>query len=127
MNKEHGQVSLLDRLCADALAGQAAILDAQLKRGIPLVSQDEKGNLIQKNPDGTITPYDKKQWENFRKSDDPERQQRAYDVAEARASNELEGYTQSEYGKELSQRYIDGEITIDDQIRLLDEHYGIKR
>ena len=55
--KEYGEMSLADRLCAAAEAGQAAILEAQLKRGIPLVFQDDKGNLVQKNPDGTITSY----------------------------------------------------------------------
>jgi hypothetical protein len=63
--KGHEQVGLLDRLCADALAGQAAVLEEDLKMGVPLVYTDNSGNLVQKNPDGTITPYDKKQWENY--------------------------------------------------------------
>ena len=53
------EMSLVDRLCADALAGQAAILEDQLKAGFPLVYQDAKGNLVQKNPDGTVTAYGK--------------------------------------------------------------------
>jgi hypothetical protein len=66
-SEEHGQVSLLDRLCVDALAGQAAVLEEDLKMGVPLVYTDDSGNLVQKNPDGTITPYDEKQWENYRR------------------------------------------------------------
>ena len=57
--EEREEMSTADRLCADALAGQAAILEAQLKRGIPLVYNDGKGNLVREYPDGTITPYKK--------------------------------------------------------------------
>jgi hypothetical protein len=59
------KMSLHDRLCADAEAGQAAILEEDLKMGVPIVYQNEKGDLVQKNPDGSITPYDKNQWEKF--------------------------------------------------------------
>lgn len=61
------EMSLVERLCADAEAGQAKILEEELKMGIPLVYQDGSGKLVQKNPDGSITPYDKEQWNNFQR------------------------------------------------------------
>ena len=48
-------IYILDRLCSDGIAGQAAILNEQLKAGFPLIYHDEQGNKVQKNPDGTIT------------------------------------------------------------------------
>jgi len=44
-----------DELLALGIAGQAAILEAELKAGVPLTYRDDKGDLVQKNPDGTIT------------------------------------------------------------------------
>jgi hypothetical protein len=50
-----GPKEFVDWLCSSAMAGQAAILEDQLKAGIPLTYRDEHGNLVQKNPDGSIT------------------------------------------------------------------------
>ncbi len=46
--------SLLGEILRNGLKGQKAILDEQLKKGIPLVMQDQHGRLFQKNPDGSI-------------------------------------------------------------------------
>ena len=45
---------LCDGIVAIGMAGQASILEAQLKAGIPLSYHDAHGNLVQKNPDGSI-------------------------------------------------------------------------
>jgi lipid-binding SYLF domain-containing protein len=50
---------LSDDLVARAKKGQAAILEATLKDGFPLTYRDKQGNLMQKNPDGTITLLEK--------------------------------------------------------------------
>lgn len=48
-------MSLMDRLWADAQAGQQDMLEADLKAGFSLSYHDDQGNLVQKHPDGTIT------------------------------------------------------------------------
>lgn len=55
--------SLLGEVLRNGLEGQKAILDEQLKKGIPLVMQDQHGRLFQKNPDGSIE-YTQENWGN---------------------------------------------------------------
>ena len=55
VRKEHVEINLVDALIASGLAGQAAILEAQLKAGVPIVYQDGRGHLVEEHPDGTIT------------------------------------------------------------------------
>lgn len=56
---EHPKMSLCDDLLSRAKEGQPAILEDMLKAGIPLSFRDDDGNLMQKNPDGTIQPLQK--------------------------------------------------------------------
>ena len=49
------EMKFVDRLVADAKAGQPAILEDQLKAGVPMSYVDNKGDLVQKHPDGRIT------------------------------------------------------------------------
>jgi len=53
------EFSYADALIASGIAGQAAILEEELKAGISLTYEDEHGNLVQKHPDGSITPRKK--------------------------------------------------------------------
>lgn len=46
--------SLAGKILRNGLIGQRAILEEQLRKGIPLVMADEKGRLFQENPDGTF-------------------------------------------------------------------------
>ena len=46
--------SLAGEILRKALIGQQAILEEQLRKGIPLVMADEEGRMFQENPDGTI-------------------------------------------------------------------------
>lgn len=46
--------SLAREILRKALIGQQAILEEQLRKGIPLVMADEEGRMFQENPDGTF-------------------------------------------------------------------------
>ena len=46
--------SLAGEILRKALIGQQAILEEQLRKGIPLVMADEEGRMFQENPDGTF-------------------------------------------------------------------------
>jgi hypothetical protein len=45
---------LRDLVLEVGMRSQQTILDAQLKAGFPLIYCDREGNMLQKNPDGTI-------------------------------------------------------------------------
>ena len=57
---------------------------------------------------------------------DEEQQRRAENVKQAKVSLFLSGYHQSEFGDFLSQKYIDGEITTEEQVSILHAYYGIE-
>lgn len=46
--------SLAGKILRNGLIGQRAILEEQLRKGIPLVMADEEGRMFQENPDGTF-------------------------------------------------------------------------
>ena len=58
--EKNAEKSLATKLVESAMAGQAAVLDAQLKAGFPLKYVDDNGDYVQKNPDGTITLLERK-------------------------------------------------------------------
>jgi hypothetical protein len=57
LNDKQPEERLCDRLMRKAMEGQSEILDEMLNAGISLIYQDEQGNMMQKNPDGSIEPY----------------------------------------------------------------------
>ena len=59
VRKDRVEFSYADALIASGIAGQAAILEEELKMGVSLTYEDEHGNLVQKHPDGSITPRKK--------------------------------------------------------------------
>ena len=57
---------------------------------------------------------------------DEERQERRDIIKSSEHSLRLEGLESSEYSKELSERWIAGEITLEEHEALLEEHYGLR-
>lgn len=47
-------LNLTEAVLATCAEGQQKILNSMLKSGVPLNYRDEQGNLVQKNPNGTI-------------------------------------------------------------------------
>jgi len=63
MNQTNDQKEMpyVDTLVTLGFAGQAAILEAELKAGVSLHYEDAQGNYVRENPDGTITLLRKKE------------------------------------------------------------------
>lgn len=54
LNEIEIKESLADIIIRNGIAGQHQILEEQLRNGVPLFYKNEAGQLIKKNPDGSI-------------------------------------------------------------------------
>ena len=61
LDEMESRESLADVIIRNGLAGQRQILEEQLRKGVPLFYENEAGQLIKKNPDGSTeyTTYEK--------------------------------------------------------------------